>query len=498
MQFENLKNTFFNQKIQQIVFDKNGTILESDQTLFSVKKGSVLYNFHLFFETLPPLLENLTEPLSFPCISLDINNIQKIVDIELIPKDDVFYILLIDLTEHYQYSHPVVQEKNEVTIAKYKLDFEHQLLTAKEAFKNKFLAHLNHEIRTPLTSLLGFTEILTETSLDYDQTEMVKTIYKTGTQIQLMMNDLLDISKIEQGALELKEVNFDIAKLMASIERFYHLKFKNSALNLEVNLQEHIHRYYVGDPLKLNQILHNIILALTQQNNKGVISININQEEAKEDKPKLQFTITGAAGTIATNTLKNSFNSYHQLQMDAAQPLGEGLGLKIVQELVSLMQGTVSAKINSKNQLAFSLQIPFKKRTPSRKKRSVPKGSGVYLGKNILLVEDNLETQMLFMKQFLNNDNGYVLELANTIDGALKIINKKAIKLILTAPSINRIDTSQIIKKYKENNPDIPILVSTTKNTVQEEASYLKAGATQVISLPISKKELFKTLKKYL
>lgn len=496
-----IKKSIFEKRVQEIEINKDGLVIASDQSIFSIPKNSILQDFHPFFYTIAIAIESLKKSISFPCIHIEKDNFEKIIDVELLKQEDCFYVVLIDLTEHYLNAQPIVQEKNESSIAKYKLDFENKLLAAKEQFKNSFLSNLNHEVRNPLNNILVFLDLLAETKLDFDQKETLKLIQNTGIHLKVLMDDMLDISKIESGIMEVKKVNFDLSKFLASIERHFKIRFKEKPIDFQVDIEEKIHRYYIGDPIKLNQILHNLIENALRNTKEGIIKLSVSAIETKEQDKNtsvLKFSLSDTGAGIDDNYLDKVFNKYFQLKIDEIEPIGEGLGLKIVKDLVDLIEGSIKVTSHKDKGSNFTFTIPVETRIPKKKKKTVDKGTGLLIRKRILVVEDDLTNQMLFMKLFLNNDFGYTLDFAMNSKDAITLVENKKIALVITNSSETSMKLSNFIKSLKALSTnveeEVPVIVATGKTMLEQQEEIIRTGASFVLAKPFTKKELFKTI----
>jgi len=505
MSLSQLKEEFSNNRIQQIELSPKGVVLESDNALFPIITGKEISSFHPFFEAIQSLLPSLERSINFPCVNVKIEHVLKIIDVEILRKKGKLFMLLFDFTEHYEASHPLVQEKNEASISKNKLAFEKRILQAKEEFKNSFLANLNHEIRSPLNSMLGFLEILGETKLDYDQYETLKITKRTGQHIKMLMDDMLDISKIEKGIMELKHVNFNLFHVTASIQKHFQLKHQNSKIKFSVNVDEEVHNILIGDPIRLKQILLNLIENAFRNTSQGSISLQVSNSRRTHQGKNINFiafNITDTGNGILENKIGHVFDSYFQIQLEKSKKLGEGLGLKIVKDLVDLMEGHISVSNNKLKGVTFFCELPFEKRTSIRKKRTVKKGSGIVLSKRILIVEEDLTSQMLLMKTFLNNDKGFVLEIASNGQQALQLLEKKTYRLLILKNSLQdmkSVSLLPILKNHEnENIRSIPVLIASGNTLLKQQQEMLDAGATAFLSKPYTKKELFKSIKKLL
>lgn len=500
MSLSDLKTSFVNKRIQQLEVSETGMVSSSDDAIFKVPKDTQLSELHPFLEATQYLLPSITKSITFPCVNLEIQSVKKIVDIEVLRKNEQLYILLFDFTEHYEASHPLVQEKNENSIAKSKLDFEKRLLIAKSEFKNSFLSNLNHEIRNPLNNMLGFMDLLAETKLNYDQYETIKIIRKTGTHIKMLMEDMLDISKIERGVIEVKQVNFYLTSIISSLQQHFSLKYNSSPVDLIVDVVGKVPKTFIGDPVRLNQVLFNLLENAFRNTQEGSVTLKISSEDTTEKMALVHFEISDTGVGIPEDSLDQVFNSYYQLKLDKEKPIGEGLGLKIVKDLVELLQGTISVANGLEKGAIFTCSLPFEKRKAKREKKTIKKGSGIYHSKRILIVEDEPDNQMLLMKTFLNNDKGYVIEIASNGIQAFELLESRKYDLIISKKTLSDEDGIVFIEKLQEHSSEaiasIPILVASGSTMILEQQEFLSAGAAHFLPKPYTKKELFKCIEK--
>ncbi|MBL4664009.1 MAG: response regulator [Flavobacteriaceae bacterium] len=500
MSLSELKTSFVNKRIQQLEVSEMGLITSSDNVIFHIAKDTQLSTLHPFLEATQYLLPSITQNINFPCVNLEIDSIKKIVDVEIIRKKEQLYILLFDFTEHYEASHPLVQEKNENSIAKNKLDFEKRLLLAKAEFKNSFLSNLNHEIRNPLNNMLGFIDLLAETKLNYDQYETIKIIRKTGTHIKMLMEDMLDISKIERGIFTVKDVNFYLTSIISSLQQHFSLKYNSKNVGLVVDIVGKVPKTLVGDPVRLNQILFNLLENAFRNTKEGSVTLKVYSEDTSEKRALVHFEISDTGVGIPEESLAHVFDSYYQLKLDKEKPIGEGLGLKIVKDLVGLLDGKITVSNRDKQGAVFLCSLPFEKRKSKREKKTIKKGSGIYQSKRILIVEDKPDNQMLFMKTFLNNDKGYVIEIASNAAQAYDLLENRKYDLVISKNTLSDEDGVTFIQKLQQHSSkkiaSIPILVASGSTMILEQQEFLNAGAAHFLPKPYTKKELFKCIEK--
>lgn len=493
-----LKTEFLDRRIQEIEITEQGVILASDDSIFKLPEKSSIADLHPFFEGVIPLLPTVKDSLKIPCVNVDSLSEPRIVDVDFLRKGKDLYLLLFDFTEHYEASQPLVQEKNVASIAKNKLAFEKQLLEAKEEFKNNFLSNLNHEIRNPLNNLLGFMELLKETKLDYDQNETLKVMQKTGTHLKILMDDMLDISKIERGVLDIKSVNFNLGHLVNNLYNHFQLKYHDSPVEFNVNIDSNVPRKLIGDPARLNQILFNLVENSFRNTEDGYISMLVKAENKNKGNTKIKILISDSGTGIPEEKLDKVFDSYFQLKVDKLRPLGEGLGLKIVKDLTESLNGNVQVVSEEGEGTVFTCSFPFKVRPASRGKKTIPKGSGIMMSKRILIVEDETTNQMLMMKTFLNNEKGYVIEMAINSDHAFELLENNRYNIIMFKSVLPDIDAIGLIKKIRDHEQDaianLPILIASGNTLKEEQKAVLEAGASAFLPKPYTKNELFKCI----
>ncbi len=207
-----LQEEFVNNHTQIIVVDPECKILETTNTLFSVNKNAFLSSFHPFFYSIPSLFEEEKDEYYFHCIQMDVLGKKCFFDmrVRIDPKKVKATLFILDLTDHYKGVHGIKQARNESIIDFNTSQEFNNELQVQRGFKNKFLANVSHEIRTPLNSIVGFINVLQNTALDREQLDLVNIVKSSCSNLSSIVDDLLDISKIEAGRLEIKNKRFDL------------------------------------------------------------------------------------------------------------------------------------------------------------------------------------------------------------------------------------------------------------------------------------------------
>ena len=293
-------------------------------------------------------------------------------------------------------------------------------------------------------------------------------------------------------------MNFNLGHLVNNLQNHFNLKYANNPVEFNVSIDNNVPRKLIGDPARLNQILFNLLENSFRNTTDGYITMLVKAENKNKANTKIKILISDSGTGIPEDKLDKVFDSYFQLKVDKLKPLGEGLGLKIVKDLTESLDGKVQVVSEEGKGTMFTCEFPFKVRPASKGTKTVPKGSGILMSKRILIIEDETTNQMLMMKTFLNNEKGYVIEMAINSDHAFELLANNRYHLIMfksALPDINGID---LIKKIRGHDQDaianLPILIASGNTLKEEQKAVLDAGASAFLPKPYTKNELFKCI----
>ena len=369
--------------------------------------------------------------------------------------------------------------------------------------KEQFLANMSHEIRTPINSVIGFTNLIQKTTMTEEQQQFVNLIQSASENLLTIINDILDISKIEAGMLRIESNPFSIRGLCSSIETMFYHKAREKNLSFSLYFQDNIPDTLTGDAVRLTQILVNLISNAIKFTQKGGISINITTLAQNNKEVRVRFSVKDSGIGIPADKLEPIFERFQQGETDTTRKYGgTGLGLSIVRNLVQLQGGNITVESEQGKGTEFIFDIAYSLVPVSETLSKAPGDkttitAGAFPNAHILVVEDNSMNQLLIKFTFESWKMSY--QLADNGAKAIECLQRSSFNLVLLdiqMPLMDGYATAQAIRK--ELKSDIPIIAMTAHALAGEREKCLSYGMNDYISKPIHEKELFSLLKKYL
>lgn len=362
--------------------------------------------------------------------------------------------------------------------------------------KESFLANMSHEIRTPLNAIIGFTELLSGTPLNKQQQAFIQDVQTAGENLLLIVNDILDLSKIESGGLSLEKQPFNLKK---SLRHVYDLLKVKTADGVEFNLflDAELPDVITGDQGRLNQIMVNLAGNALKFTNEGEVTISVKNKGETEDSYTIRFSVKDTGIGIPKEHLESIFERFTQGQEDTTRKFGgTGLGLSIVKELVKLHDSKIQVKSREGAGSEFFFTATYKK--PANVKEN-PKLLPVNdLGRlKILLLEDNRLNQKL--AQNVIEGFGFEIDIAENGDQGIKLLSENQYDLVLMdlqMPVRDGYQTTHYIRSELKN--EIPIIAMTAHSLADEHHRCLNAGMDGYIPKPFKQHELLEAIKQAL
>lgn len=365
------------------------------------------------------------------------------------------------------------------------------------SMQEQFLANMSHEIRTPMNAILGFTSFLKVTELNEKQTEFISNISIASENLLGIINDILDVSKIEAGMVQIENTTFNLRTHLMNLHALMMGKAGEKNLDLSLHIDEGLPEFVVSDPTRLSQILINLISNAVKFTNNGFVNIRTELERNETETSWVKFIIQDSGIGIAKENRDMIFDRFKQESSDTTRKYGgTGLGLSIVKNLTELMGGQISIESVIGRGSDFIVLLPLIKCNDQQlneyleiqdKKKYYDNSIPVKL--NILLAEDNRINQQ-YCKMLLNQF-GFECTIANNGKEALKCLEKQHFDLILMdiqMPEMDGYEATRIIRSKLMNS--IPIIALTANAMADEHKKCFEMGMDSYVSKPFQPADL--------
>ena len=374
-----------------------------------------------------------------------------------------------------------------------------------DKLKEQFLANVSHEIRTPMNGVLGMAHLLGKTSPTREQQEYIDAIKISANNLMVIINDILDFSKINAGKIEFSETEFNIRDLIKGIVQILQVKADEKKIQIGCTLDYHIKDFLLGDPIRLNQILVNLMGNAVKFTEKGKVTLDIKVMEIKDNVCKIRFKVTDSGIGIPDNKLQTIFESFEQAENNKRRYEGTGLGLTIVKQLVELQGGSIHVKSKVNEGSEFSIDMFFKLGNNQAKVAPVqiPDASeSVDVSHvRVLVVEDNKVNQLL-VKNMLKKFGFEHFDAAENGKVALGKLRENEYDIILMDIQMPEMDgyeiTHEIRTRMRIEVRNVPIIALTADASEKEKVKAREAGMNDYVVKPYTPEELFSTLLKFL
>ncbi|MDG0816961.1 ATP-binding protein [Bdellovibrio svalbardensis] len=409
-------------------------------------------------------------------------------------KDLTFVFVCTDITDRIQAENALIEARE-------------QAVKASQA-KSEFLARMSHEIRTPLNAIIGITDILGESDLKEDQAQLVKVCANAGENLLSLINDILDISKIEAREVRLEKIAFDLEATTKNICDILKQKANEKNLNfsLKVNLGSTASHMVIGDPTRLRQILFNLIGNAIKFTQVGEISITVDFENG--DGKFVRFAIHDTGTGIPEDKQHLLFQNFVQADSSITRKFGgSGLGLTISKNLVELMGGRIWFTSKENKGSTFFFTIPYVATEAAEVARIYeappePTVSEKEIGRNarILVVDDTEDNRFLlltYLKKYpfdvVQAENGQI-----AVDRATQE-NFDLILMDIQMPVMDGYVATQMIRAWekKHNKKSIPIIAVSANAMAEDVQKSLEAGCTEHLTKPVKKTALLEMVQRY-
>ncbi|MFZ5720587.1 MAG: ATP-binding protein [Pseudomonadota bacterium] len=362
--------------------------------------------------------------------------------------------------------------------------------------KSAFLAAMSHEIRTPLNGVLGMAQAMARDELPDRQRERLEVIRQSGESLIAILNDLLDLSKIEAGKMQLEEVEFDLDQLATSAHATFQALAAQKGLEFDVRIDPRAGGAYRGDPLRLRQILHNLISNAIKFTEVGGVTVELSRAGRS-----LVMTVRDTGMGVSPEQLERLFDKFEQADISTTRRFGgTGLGLAICRDLAAMMGGRINAASTLGTGATFRVELPLPRVNAKRAIAEAAEPDAAWTPDaplRVLVAEDNLTNQLVI--RTLLNQLG--IEPTMVPDGRAAVAAWEqepwdVILMDVQMPEMDGPTAAAIIRRREldQGQPRTPILALTANAMEHQANEYRQAGMDGVIAKPIEVGKLFSAL----
>jgi signal transduction histidine kinase/CheY-like chemotaxis protein len=383
------------------------------------------------------------------------------------------------------------------------LDASEKKIMEASRIKEQFVTNISHEIRTPMNAILGFTGLLQKTALDKNQHEFVKAIRSSSENLLAIINDVLDLSRIESGMMHIEYLPFNPRELVDSIVTMLNVKAKKQGLYLRAEVDDNVPKILKGDAVRLTQILMNLISNALKFTHKGGVTVTAGVKEKKDEVMLVSFTITDTGIGIEPEKQKSIFERFQQAEAETTRRYGgTGLGLAIVKQLVNLQNGEITVSSEAGKGSVFTVLLPYQLGQENEKvfdiDFAVSLQEPIVQGMKLLVADDNTMNRQLIshLLQQWEIDFDMVINGIEVVEALRK--KPSGYDLVLMDIQMPEMDGYTATEKIRYDlNLTIPIIAMTAHALAGEREKCLGVGMDEYISKPIDEEHLYKLITSY-
>jgi signal transduction histidine kinase/CheY-like chemotaxis protein/HPt (histidine-containing phosphotransfer) domain-containing protein len=370
--------------------------------------------------------------------------------------------------------------------------------------KSDFLASMSHEIRTPMNAIIGIADLLAKTHLTPEQNNYVQIFRRAGDNLLNLINDILDLSKVEASQLELERTGFSLNDLLEKVKEMVAMRAHEKGLTLVCETAPNVPDDLVGDPTRLRQVLLNLLGNAIKFTESGEVALRVTPDADASVPGVLRFTISDTGIGIPDEKLRSVFERFTQADSSTTRRYGgSGLGLTISKRLVELMGGCIRVESGVGKGSVFSFAVPLEIWTGTTRRVAVAIGAGPELALpalHILLVEDSTDNRTITMAYL--QDTPYRIEIAENGAVAYKKFTAGNYDLVLMdrqMPVMDGLTATRAIREWEQANHRLPtpIIALTASALKGDQENFVAAGCTAYLTKPIKQAVLLQAISEH-